>query len=472
MIMSFTALVVLEVLGLLADRPIPPPRVTGLTDQRTPFSEGGRMPMMDLMTETTEFARTTGGSTGADQTIYIGRQPIFDRQRKTVAYQLMHRGTSDAPAPAGLAPSEATTQQLVEHTLLQWGVDKLLNGKPGYVHVDSVFLAKGLHLTLPQHQVMLEIRGDIDPDGILFVHALDAKAAGYRMALCHLPDRQHHTAVDLLSLADVVKVDVGEVPEDQLEKTVKALRIQAPFAQLMAERVEELHQYRNAMALGFDLFEGFFFAQPEVLSKSARTVSSTAAIALLAEVQSPDVSIKRLEQLVVADPTLAFRLLRLVNSSMNGIATRVESVYHALVLLGIERVRQLVTLLTMASRSKENDEIITLAAIRAWMARATVDVPDLQDGAYTAGLLSVLDVVFRIPMAELVEDLPLAPSVAEALVDGTGPLGAVLDAVRAYERADLHALERLRPGELARYLQVYRDAAAWAQELHSQLNAG
>jgi hypothetical protein len=86
MIMSFTALVVLEVLGLLADRPIPPPRVTGLTDQRTPFSEGGRMPMMDVMTETTEFACTTGGSTGADQTIYIGRQPIFDRQRKTVAY--------------------------------------------------------------------------------------------------------------------------------------------------------------------------------------------------------------------------------------------------------------------------------------------------------------------------------------------------------------------------------------------------
>lgn len=424
------------------------------------------------MTDTTQSSRPGPGTavSRTDETVYIGRQPVFDRHRKAVGYQLMHHGTASAPAPAGLAPSEATTQQLVEHTLLQWGVDRLLNGKPGYVRVDSAFLAKGLHLTLPQHQVVLEIRGDIDPDGILYVYALDAKAAGYRLALCHLPDRQHHTAVDLLSLADVVKVDVTGMSDDELARTVKALRVQAPFAQLLAERVEELPQYRTAMGLGFDLFEGFFFAKPETLSRSARKVSSTAAIALLAEVQSPDVSIKRLEQLVVADPTLAFRLLSLVNSSMTGLATRIESVYHALVLLGIERVRQMATLLTMAARSKENDEIIQLAAIRAWMARATVDVPELESSAYTAGLLSVLDVVFQVPLAELVEDLPLAPSVAEALVHGTGPLGNVLDAVRAYERADLHALERLRPGELARFLRVYREAAAWAQELRAQLD--
>ncbi|CAB4557962.1 MAG: HDOD domain-containing protein [Actinobacteria bacterium] len=425
------------------------------------------------MTDTTQSSRPDPGvAATTDETVYIGRQPVFDRHRKAVGYQLMHRGTPSAPAPAGLAPSEATTQQLVEHTLLQWGVDRLLNGKPGYVRVDSAFLAKGLHLTLPQHQVVLEIRGDIDPDRILYVHALDAKAAGYRLALCHVPDRQHHTAVDLLSLADVVKVDVTGMSDDELARSVKALRVQAPFAQLLAERVEELPQYRTAMGLGFDLFEGFFFATPETLSRSARKVSSTAAIALLAEVQSPDVSIKRLEQLVVADPTLAFRLLSLVNSSMTGLATRIESVYQALVMLGIERVRQMATLLTMASQSKENDEIIQLAAIRAWMARATVDVPDLESSAYTAGLLSVLDVVFQVPLAELVEDLPLAPSVAEALVHGTGPLGNVLDAVRAYERADLHALERLRPGELARFLRVYRDAAAWAQELRAQLHTG
>lgn len=408
----------------------------------------------------------------ADPTVYIGRAPIFDRQRKVVAYQLMHRGTPDAPPSTDAATGEATTdatQELVEHTLLQWGVEQLLHGKPGHVHVDAGFLAAGLHLLLPRERVVLEVRGDLDPDGILYVHALEARAAGFRLALCHVADRNHHTAVDMLGLADVVKVDVTDQSEADLEAAVKALRVQAPAAKLMAERVEELHQFRAAHALGFDLFEGFFFAQPEILSTRSRTVSNTAALALLAEVQSPDVSLKRLEQLVVADPTLAFRLLTLVNSSSVGLATRVESVYHALVLLGIERVRQMATVLTMAARAKGNEEIITLATVRAGMARATIDAKELENSAYTVGLLSVLDAVFQIPMAELVADLPLAPSVTEALIDGTGPLGSVLQAVKAYERADLHELERLRPGQLARFLQVYRDAAAYAQELRDLL---
>ncbi len=420
------------------------------------------------MSDTIDATRPANTPPWDERTIYIGRQPVFDRARKAVAYQLLHRGTSAGstdPAP------EASARQLIEHTLLQWGVDKLLNGKHGYVRVDAAFLIDGLHLALPQHQVVLEIRGDAEPDGSLFSHALGAKLAGYRIAMCHVPERPDGSSGDLFKLADVVKVDMTAMPDADLERTVASLRISAPFARLMAEGVEELRQYRTAMAMGFELFEGFFFAQPEILSRSARTVGSMAAIALLAEVQSPDVSIKRLEQLVVVDPTLAFRLLSLVNSSTTGLATKVESVYHALVLLGIERVRQMATLLTMASRSKDNDEIIALAAIRAWMARATVDVPELENSAYTAGLLSVLDVVFHIPMAELVEGLPLAPTVAEALVDGTGPLGNVLAAVRAYERADLHALERLRPGELARFLQVYRDAAAAAQELRHHLDA-
>ncbi len=423
---------------------------------------------MGVMSDTIEATLPASTPGPNDGTIYIGRQPVFDRARKAVAYQLLHRGTSAGstdPAP------EASARELVEHTLLQWGVDKLLNGKPGYVRVDADFLSDGLHLALPQHQVVLEVRGDVESDGSLFSHVLGAKLAGYRIAMRHVPEHPEGASGDLFKLADVAKVDMAATPTADLERTIASLRISAPFARLMAEGVDELHQYRTAMALGVELFEGFFFAQPEILSRSARTVGSMAAVALLAEVQSPDVSIRRLEQLVVVDPTLAFRLLSLVNSSTTGLATKVESVYHALVLLGIERVRQMATLLTMASRSKDNDEIITLAAIRAWMARATVDVPELENGAYTAGLLSVLDVVFHIPMAELVEGLPLAPTVAEALVDGTGPLGNVLAAVRAYERADLHALERLRPGELARFLQVYRDAAAAAQELRHHLDA-
>ncbi|MEZ5250603.1 MAG: hypothetical protein R2713_15745 [Ilumatobacteraceae bacterium] len=328
------------------------------------------------MSDTSQLARP-----GTDATIYIGRQPVFDRHRKTVAYQLMHRGTSDAPAPGGVDVSEETTQELVEHTLLQWGVDQLLHGKPGYVHVDAVFLGKGLHRTLPPNQVVLEIRGDIDPDGILYVHALEAKAAGYRLALCHVADRQHHTAVDLLALADVVKVDVTAVPEVELAAAVAALRVQAPFAQLMAERVEELHQHRTAMTLARSL-RGFSFAQ----AGSAEQVGPHGEQHRRAGPAGRGAVARReLEAARTAGdrrPHAGVPVAQPGELEQRRACDAHRERVPRFVLLGIERVRQLATMLTMASRSKGNEELMSMAAIRAGMMRATVDVKDLESAAH------------------------------------------------------------------------------------------
>jgi EAL and modified HD-GYP domain-containing signal transduction protein len=407
----------------------------------------------------------------SDSTIYIGRAPIFDVRGAVVAYELQHRSAPDAGASGDdqVADPVQATHELVERSLLQWGFDRLLEGKPGVLHVDARFLGAGLHLTLPAERVLLELRDDVDPDGILYVHALDATTAGYRLALRHVRDRQRPLSVDLLAMASVVKVDLRATPDSDLATTVRALRMQAPDAELLAEGVDQRDQFERCRAAGFDLFQGYFFATPEVLTRTARRVDSTAALALLAEVQRPDVTLRRMEELVVADPTLAFRLLALVNSSLVGLSSRVESVYHAIVLLGVEKVRQLAILITMASRSKEHGELLTLAATRAWMARALVGTPDLESSAYTAGLLSLIDVIFATPMADLVAELPLSDAVAEALREGTGRLGELLASIVAYERNDLDELERLRPGELSTYVICYREASTWAQELRLQL---
>jgi predicted dehydrogenase len=126
-------------------------------------------------------------------------------------------------------------------------------------------------------------------------------------------------------------------------------------------------------------------------------------------------------------------MLAVVNSSAVGLAARVESVYHALVLLGVERVRQLATLVTMANRSRGNEEVLLLAATRAGMAKSLIDDPELSNAAYTAALISVLDVLFQVPMEELLAELPLADVVKDGLLDGTGPIGELLQAIDAYE---------------------------------------
>lgn len=403
----------------------------------------------------------------ANDQVYVGRQPVFDRNRKTVAYQLLHRSSTINNADPSMNGN--ATRELVEHSLLQWGLDQLLGGVPGHIRVDADFLASGLHLTLPPDRVALEFADDVDIDGAHKFAVIDAKLAGFTILLSDALGRDSMPRHDLIRLADVMKVDVSATSAEALPAAIAGLRSLAPNAKMMAVRVEEIQQFQLCLDLGFDLFQGFFFAKPEVLSRKGRSVTSTAAIALLVEVQRQNVSLKRLEELVIADPTLAYRLLALVNSSAVGLSTRVESVYHALVLLGVERVRQMATLITMANRSKGNEEVLLLAATRAHMARALIDVPEMENAAYTAGLLSVIDVLFRVAMEELVTELPLAPVVAEALTHGSGPIGELLQALEAYERVDLARLEALRPGELARFITVYREGAVAAQVLRAQL---
>jgi EAL and modified HD-GYP domain-containing signal transduction protein len=264
---------------------------------------------------------------------------------------------------------------------------------------------------------------------------------------------------------------VRHLHEARLRGLVERLRAVAPRVTLLAEKVESVEMYQLCRELGFDLFQGYFFARPEVLRRSARPTSSQGALVLMMAVQNPDITIDELADIATGDPTLAYRLLTLVNSSSIGLGRVVESVRHAIVLLGIEHVRHLAILLTMASNARTNPELITLAVTRAHMARSLSS--DVQEGnsAFTMGLLSVIDVVFQTPMAELVDDLPLAVDVRDALLHRHGPLGMLLEVVLAYEQADTLTLESLRPGEADAIREAFGDSTAAAADLRNQLES-
>ena len=409
-------------------------------------------------------------ATSAQTTVYVGRQPIFDRHRRTFAYQLLHRATSDdcSGISSGEAGDEAT-RTMIDRMVFQWGIDQLLGERPGFLHVTKHVLESGMHKLLPPGRIVLEPTEDVDDDDATRELAREARRLGFRLAVDDVLRREQAISPDLLGMADVVMVDLTAVDRGQLEPTVRTLRALAPKAQLLATKVEELLDFRTCVAHGFDLFSGYFFAKPEVLARTSRQVSSTGAMALLAEVQQPDISLSRLQQLVLGDPTLAFRLLALVNSGMTGLSQRVESVSHALVLLGVDRVRQLATLLTMATSGATSGELMALACTRAHMAKALVDDPRLETSAHTVGLLSVIDTIFRTPMTELLDALPLAPMVSDALRDQSGPLGSLLRAIQAYERGDLSTLERLRPRQLSAFISSFTSATAWAERMRPQL---
>lgn len=400
--------------------------------------------------------------------VYLGRQPILDRRGRTYAFELLYRDSTDNSA--FFANPDDATRRVIEAAMLEWGFDRLIGDRLGFINAAGGLLHTGLLSILPPSRTIVEVLEGVLLDDEMVQVIRDAYNTGLRFALDDVVDLDRPGLADVAPLIDVVKLDVLAIPPADLPSVVERSRQMFPSALLLAEKVEDPTKYADCMYLGFDLFQGYFFAKPETLERSGRPNNVSTAILLLAEVSRPDVDIDRIEGLISADPSLAYAILRLVNSSSFGLNVRVQSIRHAIVMVGFVQVRQLAVLLTMAKNSRAiSDEIIVLAAIRAQMASQLAGSSGHGPGAFTTGLLSVIDTVFGTPMDELLTGLPLPTDVRDALLDGSGPLGALMEVVYAFERADTEALEKLRPGDSEAIREYYAKAVAWAETVRTEL---
>ncbi len=401
--------------------------------------------------------------------VFLGRQPIFDRKRRTYAYELLYRnGTENL---AFFRDPDDATRRVLEVAMLEWGFDRVVGDRYGFINAASGILHSGILDILPADRAVIELEEEMVFDAPVLDAIRAGHARGLRFALDDVTSVDRPGFADVAPFISVVKIDLQRVADGQLGTLVDDVRQRFPGALRLAQKVEEHSQFGQAVDLGFDLFQGYFFAKPEVMGRTERPANLTAAIQLMSEVNRPEVDLDRVEQLISTDPTLAYGLLRLVNSSSYGLTVHVQSIRHAIVMLGLAQVRHLAVLLTMATTAQAvSEELIVLAATRARMAAGMAGDDDaLANMSFTAGLLSVIDAVFQCPMAELVSDLPLQNDVRRALVDGTGPVGEILATVYAFERADTAALERLRPDGAAQLREWFGDGAQWGETLRREL---
>jgi len=398
--------------------------------------------------------------------IFVGRQPILDRERSTFGYELLYRGGPNGGHSFD-DPDDAT-QSVIQRALLDWGMERLIGDRFGFINASPRLVESGIYRALPPEGIIFELRED-EPLTDSTVEALfNAKREGYHFAIDNLTPHAELETSSLLPLASVVKVEVSD-ELDGLPAIVENVREINAGILIVAEKVETMNQYAAALDAGFDLFEGFYFARPELLSRGARPLSSISSLSLLAEMQRQDIEIDSVEELVGTDPSLAYRLLGVVNSSAFGLDRRVESLRHAIVLLGVAQVRRLATVLALSAAGDVSEELIVLGATRARLAGELAPRSDLAGPAFTVGLLSVTDSIYQTPMLELLEELPVSDTIQDALLGGDSELGQILTIVKACESADVEALAHLAPGQLAELSSAYANAVEWADGLRQQM---
>ena len=365
---------------------------------------------------------------------YVARHPIFDRSRTVVGYELLYR--RDATGPAGVTDDDLATFSVLYDALVTFGLQSTVQQSRAWVNLTAGVLEQGGYKLISPDRVVLEILEDTDPTPEFVELLAKVRGEGYTVALDDFVLGGIHDA--LLDLVDIVKLELPAIPHGRLAADVAAVR--RPGMTILVEKVETAEQFADAMTAGADLFQGYFFARPQVMATQALPSSTHAVLALLARLNDPAADVAELTALVGTDVALAQKVLQSVNSGFVSLQQRVSSLHQAVVLLGAERLRQLVTLVLLVGASGKPAELSRQALIRAEMTSELVvgvrgEAPSRaeREAAFTVGLMSTLDAFTDIPLPEIAARLSLTDHLYDALVHHTGPYGQALHTTLAYE---------------------------------------
>ncbi len=392
--------------------------------------------------------------------IFIGRQPIYDREMHVQAYELLFRaGDEDT---ARFVDGEAATSALIQTLFVDIGLERLVGNKPAFLNLTRSFFTDGTAFSLPKDRVVLEVLEDIlfDEEVIRCVRALIEQ--GYRLALDDYVYHAHHAEV--LDLVQIVKIDLTGITPEQLGAQVELLR--KHNVELLAEKVETEAQYRACQDLGFDYFQGYYLSRPVVVQGQALSASRLAVLQLLNRVYALDVDLKELETHIASDVALSHRLLRFINSAFYGLPRPIETLHQGLVYLGLDAIRNWVAVMTLRDLEDGRSDLLHIALVRARMAQRLAEASDLGPGDrfFTAGLFSVLERSLHLPMERVLQDIPLSAEIKAALLSGQGPIGEALACTLAFESESASECRQFHGLDEARTGLLYLEAVTWAHE--------
>jgi c-di-GMP-related signal transduction protein len=368
--------------------------------------------------------------------IFLGRQPILDRDQRIVAYELLFRA-ADTPGVTVTDDMHATAS-VIHHAFSEMGIQAVLGSQLGFINISTEMLLSDMVELLPKEQVVLELLETINVDDAVIERCRVLRQQGFTLALDDFVFNESRRP--LLALADIVKVDLLLHSQDELQVTVDQLK-QWPV-KLLAEKVDSAEQADYCHSLGFDLFQGYFFARPMVLS-AKRTDPSQMALIQLLGLLLKDADTQKIEQIFKQHPNLTYNLMRLVNSVACGVRRSITSVSQAIMVLGRQQLLRWLQLLmfTLQGGSTYPSPLLVLAATRGKMMELLAVKlqrnADYCDEAFMAGILSLIESLINKSLAEIVSELNLGERLSAALLSREGELGTLLQLVESVEQADL-----------------------------------
>ena len=397
---------------------------------------------------------------------FVARQAILDGRGNPLGYELLFRTSLENRFPD--IDAELATRRLMAEQFLSQKIEDLVGKSLCFVNFPDSLIREGISDAFHQQQLVLEILEDAIPDKALLECVKTLKKSGFKTALDdHIPNKDWEKFFPFI---DFIKLDLRQISVSECGNFIKHCQAY-PHIRFIAEKVETQQEFFDAKTVGFEFFQGYYFQQPQVISRRILTTDEMTGFELLSAISKEEIDYDKLTKLFSRDLSLSYYLLRYVNSLQMGYRQQnIDNLRNAIVFLGHKQLKRFTAMMITAYISKnKNVELYRLSLIRAkWCELLAEKVcPALQEDAFICGLFSLLDALLERPMAEILPHLSVTEPVQQALLEQKGQLGFLMGMMQDHEQANWAMLQQrlefanLNEQDSGRY---YEEAILWSKQ--------
>jgi c-di-GMP phosphodiesterase len=389
-------------------------------------------------------------------------QPVYTRNLDVAAFELLLEDSVDK--------SSVDTNDLCNLVLDTYG-SIYQNGKinviPVFLEISESILLGTDAIEIPSKQYILEITPKTKPTPEIIHTLRTLSSKGYRIALSDYQD-DPVALKPLLDVVHIVKLDITKLTPETIQ--AYATEMKTLGLDLLVEGLVSQTQFRRCLEIGFHFFSGDFLQKPKKGNSKPIGNNKLLLLELLAEIQNPESDVARLESIASRDPNLAYKLLRIINSAAFGFNREIDTLGHAINILGMEQLGRWVTLFLLEGNASQTQDLMRNMLVCGRMCEILAELTDRDKIAshFIAGLLSQLDILMEIPMDDLMNQVPLNQEIKDALLNRDGSIGEILTEAEHYEKGQFLELSGIVEKHF--YEVVYRHSTEWAKKIMAAMN--
>ena len=367
---------------------------------------------------------------------FVGRQPILDGNNHIYGYELLFRGGL-TPTTAEFDNANSATATVIRNAMMNVGLTELVGDAKAFINFPEAFFLEAKEPIFHHAQTVIEVLEDVPPTEQVVASIKYLKELGYTIALDDFIFKKRF--VPFIQMADIIKFDIEHVKPEKLKPLFDKVKSMTNVI-ILAERVETKEMFEHCKAAGADLFQGYYFAKPEIVTGKQLGVGKINLMLLLEKIVDASLHLDDLEKVIEMDVGLSIKILKMADQYRSARMPSFSTLKEVLSLFGLKRVQSWASMIALTSLDDVIPEVFNLARLRAIFMRNVAHDESLMnvDTFYLAGLFSMLDVIMGQTLEEALSHIPISDAIKAGLLDGQGEYGRLLNIAASFEanRAD------------------------------------